>query len=212
MKPIVAESIEAYLRSLIPDRDPVLSEMEEIAERDEIPIVGPLVGRLLYLIVTLTGARRVLELGSAIGYSTLWLAKGVGEGGEVIFTDWGEENAARAKKFFRRAGVDRRIEIHTGEALEIVDRLEGEFDLIFNDVDKHFYPKVFEKAIPRLRTGGVLVSDNALWSGRVAEPGGDEWTRGVREYNRLIHETPGLLSTILPIRDGVSVTVRLGDG
>lgn len=209
MMPILPEPIEAYLRSLIPDRDPVLRAMEEIAEKEKIPIVGPLVGRLLFQLARVSGARRVLELGSAIGYSTLWMAMAVGEGGTVIFTDWEEENAGRAREFFRQAGVDRRVEIHTGEALEIIDRLEGEFDLIFNDVDKHAYPEVFRKAIPRLRPGGMLVSDNVLWSGRAAEPDGDEWTRGIQEYNRLIHGTDGLLSTILPLRDGVSVTLRL---
>ena len=210
MAEILPERIEDYLLSLAPDRDPVLSEMEKVASEEKIPIVGPLVGRLLWLLARAIESRRILELGSAIGYSTIWLARGVAEGGRVIFTDWAEENAKRARGYFRQAGVEDRIDVRTGEALEIIDDLEGEFDLIFNDVDKHAYPKIFEKTVPRLRPGGILVSDNVLWSGRVAESGGDEWTAGVKEYNRLIFGTPGLFSTIVPIRDGVSLTLKLG--
>lgn len=208
MANLLSGPIENYLRDLLPDRDDLLSEMEEVAAREKIPIVGPLVGRLLWLLARMIEARRVLELGSAVGYSTIWLARGVEEDGRVTFTDWSEENGRRGKDYFRRAGVADRIDVRTGDALEILAGLDGEFDLIFNDLDKHFYPRVFEMAIPRLRPGGLLVSDNVFWSGRVAEEDGDEWTQAIREYNRRIHETPGLFSTIIPIRDGVSVTFK----
>ncbi|MCZ6689648.1 MAG: O-methyltransferase [Planctomycetota bacterium] len=208
MSHIVDESVENYLQGLIPDRDEVLREMEEQAAKEKIPIVGPLVGRLLWQLCRVAGARRVLELGSAIGYSTIWLARGVGEEGSVIFTDWGEENARTAKGYFERAGLLGRIDVRTGDSLEILDQLDGEFDLIFNDVDKQFYPTVFEKAVPRLRRGGLLVCDNVLWSGKVTEAGADEWTEAIRKYNRLIHETPGVFSTILPLRDGIGITMK----
>lgn len=208
MIPIVEEKIEEYLHGLTPRRDRVLEEMEEVARKREIPIVGPLVGRFLYQLVKISGARRIFELGSAIGYSTIWLARGLKSGGEVYFTDMSRKNAREALKFFQEAGVDSVIAIKTGEALTILKETPGEFDLIFNDVDKGQYPEVFRQAIPRLRRGGMLVSDNVLWSGQVAREGGDEWTRRIKEFNHLLYTTPGLHSTIIPLRDGVSVTIK----
>lgn len=210
MSEIVNDAVEQYLHGLLPERDPIVTEMEELAEREKIPIVGPLVGRILWQLVRVSGAKRILELGSAIGYSTIWLARGAGEDGRVIFTDWTQQNADRALEYFYKAMVDGQIDIRVGDALKILDDLDGAFDFIFNDVDKHFYPEVFRKAIPRLRPGGMLVTDNVLWSGRVTEPDGDEDTEAIKEYNRLCHQTPGLVTTIIPVRDGVAVTVKNG--
>ena len=184
---------------------------EEDAARRRIPIVGPAVGRLLAQYVHLTGARRVFELGSAIGYSTIWLARAVGEDGEVFFTDASEENAAEARKNFEEAGVASRVTLRVGDALASLDATEGEFDLVFNDVDKEGYPDVLRRAVPRLRVGGLLVTDNVLWSGALRLPAceDDAETAAIREFNRLCYERPDLSTMILPLRDGVSVVRRI---
>ena len=207
---IVAADIERYLHSLLPGRDRVLQEMEEYAHHHLVPIVGPAVGRLLYLLVKISRARRIFEMGSAIGYSTIWLARAAGARGEVYYTDSDPANARRAKEYFRLAGVEDRVRIMVGEALESLRRTRGKFDLIFNDVDKEYYPEAFRVALPRLRRGGLLVTDNALWHGRVvrqARP--DAATRAVIEFNRLLYSTPGIETVILPLRDGVSVSLRV---
>lgn len=207
---IVASDIERYLDSLLPGRDRVLEDMEQYAHHHLLPIVGPAVGRLLYLLVKISGARRIFEMGSAIGYSTIWLARAAGDRGEVYYTDSDPENARKARKYLKRAGVEGRVRLMVGDALESLRRTRGKFDLIFNDVDKQYYPEVFRVALPRLRRGGLLVADNALWHGRVARQARpDGPTRGVLEFNRLLYSAPELETVILPLRDGVSVSVRV---
>jgi caffeoyl-CoA O-methyltransferase len=211
---ITGEAVDNYLYSLLPESDPVLREMEEEAARRDIPIVGPAVGRLFYVLARLSGARRVFEMGSAIGYSTIWWARGVGEDGHVIYTDGDSKKAMEAYKNFERAGVEKRIEIKVGDALELLSEQNLEpFDIIFNDVDKEDYPKVFRLAVPRIRRGGLFVTDNVLWSGRVAEAaaGGKdvaESTRAIVEFNRLLYSAKELFPTILPLRDGVAVALK----
>ncbi len=209
MNGITHGSVERYLYDVLPPRDAVLVEMERLAAREEIPIVGPAVGRLLALLVQLTGARRIFEMGSAIGYSTIWLARAAGPRGEVFYTDGSPENARRAEAYFRRAGVAGRVRILVGNAVELIERVPGRFDLIFNDVDKSEYPSVFRKAVPRLRRGGLLVADNTLWYGRVAGGARDPNTRGIREFNRLIYSSRQLFPVILPLRDGVAIARKL---
>ncbi|HWP42929.1 MAG TPA: class I SAM-dependent methyltransferase, partial [Blastocatellia bacterium] len=142
-------------------------------------------------------------------YSTIWLAQAVGPGGTVYYTDGSKENADEARSYFERAGVSDRIAVLTGDSIELLDSVEGEFDLIFNDVDKHQYPDAFRKAVPRLRSGGLLITDNALWYGRVARDSSDPDTEGVREHNRLAYTSSDLYTTILPIRDGLAVCMKL---
>ena len=194
---------------LIPPRDAVMKKMEREASKRFIPIIGPAVGRLLYLLASTGGAKRVFEMGSAIGYSTLWLARAVGERGEVFYTDGNPKIAKEAEGYFKRAGVSKRIHVMVGNALELIQEVKGDFDLIFNDVDKHWYPDVFRVAVPRVRRGGLFITDNVLWSGRVTRPGPDESTRKIQEFNRLIYSSKKLYSTILPIRDGVAVCWKL---
>jgi predicted O-methyltransferase YrrM len=209
MNGIVLPKVEAYMYGLLPHRDQVLLEIETLATRRGIPIIGPAVGRVLFLLTRLIEASRVFELGSAVGYSTIWLAKGVGEKGVVYYTDTDEENAKRAANYFEKAGVSNQVRLLIGDAVHLIDTVEGDFDLIFNDVDKEQYPEVFVKAYPRLRRGGLLVSDNVLWYGRVAEGNRDAATEAVREFNRLIYSKDDLFTTILPIRDGISVSLKL---
>ncbi|HXG92740.1 MAG TPA: O-methyltransferase [Blastocatellia bacterium] len=209
MNGITDKDVERYIYDILPARDEVLAEMEEQARQRSIPIIGPAVARVLYQYARLIGAQRVFEMGSAIGYSTIWLARAVGSGGKVYYTDGSEKNAAEARGYFERAGVADRIEILTGDSIDLIDAVEGEFDLIFNDVDKHQYPDAFRKAVGRVRRGGLFITDNVLWSGRVARDDSDKYTEGVREFNRLIYSSNELYPTILPIRDGVAVCMKL---
>ncbi|MDP2209138.1 MAG: O-methyltransferase [Bacteroidota bacterium] len=206
---ILDNGIESYLNDVIPDRDSVLTAMEEYATQNNFPIVGPLVGRLLYVLAYATKAKRVLELGSGFGYSAYWFAKAVGNDGIVLCTDKNPENEKKAKAYFKRGKISDRMQFHTGDALSIFDIAEGDFDIIFNDVDKELYPKVFKKAIPRLKKGGLLISDNALWKGKVLDKNPDAATAGVLTYTRLAYSSRELFNTIIPLRDGVIVSVKL---
>ena len=205
---ITVGAVEDYVYSTLPPRDEVLTEMEALAAEKKIPIVGPAVGRILHQLALMIGAKTVFEMGSAIGYSTIWWARAVADGGRVIYTDGDPKNAERARGYFERAGVADRITIRTGDALELLSEQKQQFDIIFNDVDKEDYPRVFRLAVPRLRKGGLFVTDNVLWSGRVAQPNPDSHTKAILEFNRLLYNSPELFTTILPIRDGVAVAVK----
>ena len=206
---ITDPAVNQYLLDLLPERDEVLAEMEALALKRDIPIIGPVVARIFYQLIRLTQARRIFEMGSAIGYSTIWAARAVAEGGTVYYTDGDPANAKQAEQFFRRAGVRDRVQILTGDALDLMDQTPGEFDIIFCDVDKQQYPAAFHKAVPRLRKGGLLLADNVLWYGRVTQTPEDDATRGIVEFNRLIYSSKELFPTILPVRDGFAVCEKL---
>ncbi len=217
--PIADERIENYLYAMLPEREPVLQEMEHQSKERKIPIVGPAVGRLFYQYARLLNARTIFEMGSAIGYSTIWWAKAVGEGGKVHYTDGSRKNADEARRYFQQAGVADRIEVHIGDALEILSERKEQFDILFNDVDKHDYPRVFQMAAARVRKGGLFITDNALWHGDVAYAAGnpqlaksaepDRYTQGVVELNRLLYNSSDWYTTIVPLRDGVAVAMRV---
>src|SRR5208282_4034291 len=185
MSGITAEPVEDYLYSLLPPRDEVLAEMEAEATKRQIPIVGPAVARVLYQLALLMGAKTVFEMGSAIGYSTIWWARAVGEDGRVYYTDGDRKNAAEARKYFDRAGVADRITVGVGDALELISEQKQEFDIIFSDIDKTDYPRAMKLAVPKLRKGGLFITDNVLWSGRVADARNrEDSTEAIRELNR----------------------------
>jgi predicted O-methyltransferase YrrM len=165
---ITVEPVEDYLYSMLPARDEVLTEIESEAAKNKVPIVGPAVARVLYQLALISRAKTVFEMGSAIGYSTIWWARAVGDGGRIIYTDGDRKNADKARRYFERAGVADRITIHIGDALELLSEQKGQFDIIFNDVDKTDYPRVLKLAVPKVRPGGLFITDNTLWSGRVA--------------------------------------------
>ena len=201
--------MDEYLYSLLPPRDEVLAEIEAEAIQRKIPIVGPAVARILYQLATIIQAKTVFELGSAIGYSTIWWARAVGEGGRVIYTDSDRKNADQARRYFDRAGVGKQVSVKVGDALELLSEDKREYDIIFNDVDKEDYPRVLKLALPRLRKGGLFVTDNVLWSGKVAQKDATEpTTTAIQEFNRMLYSSPDLFTTILPIRDGVAVAVK----
>ena len=205
---IVNPEIEKYILGLIPPRDQILAEMEAEAEQRNVPIVGPAVGSLLAFLVLSSRARRIFELGSAIGYSTLWLARAAGPDAEVHYTDGNPANAERARWYFERAGVNSCIHIHTGDALRSLQAVPGEFDFIFNDVDKVGYPAVLEASGRRLRRGGLLVTDNTLWHERVLNAA-DTTSRAVVEFNRNLFNSKDFTSCLVPLRDGLSLGVKL---
>jgi caffeoyl-CoA O-methyltransferase len=207
MKIINTPEVEKYIYSILPKRDAVLSEMERYAKRNDVPIVGPAVGRMLAQLVKLIGAKRIFELGSAIGYSTLWMARAAGSDGAIHYTDGNPANAERAKEYLTRAGVFDRVTIHVGDALTALDATSGEFDVIFNDVDKIGYPDVFRKAVRRVRSGGLFITDNTLWSGRVARTAKstDRNTSAIQQFNKLCYASPDLFPVLVPLRDGVLV-------
>lgn len=211
---IVHPELERYLYDLLPARGAVLAEMEARAEEERIPIVGPLVGRLFALLARTAKAKRVMELGSAIGYSTLWWAEAVGPDGKVFYSDGDEAKARDARDYAARAGLADRIEFLVGDAVETMATVDGSFDVVFCDIDKHGYPAALEAALPRLKPGGLWVCDNTLWSGRVlnanAAAEGDRSTAGVQEVNRRVYATPELFPVLLPIRDGVTVAIKNG--
>jgi caffeoyl-CoA O-methyltransferase len=209
MHGITSAPVENYLYSLLPPRDEVLMTMESEAAKRSIPIVGPAVARVLCQLAVICGAKTVFELGSAIGYSTIWWARAVGDGGRVIYTDGDRKNADEARGYFERAGVSDRITIKVGDALEFLSEEKREFDIIFCDVDKEDYPRAFRLAVPRLRQGGLFVADNVLWSGKVAQPNpSEDSTKAILEFNRLLYNSGELFTTILPIRDGLAVAVK----
>src|SRR5579864_6114995 len=206
---VTAGPVDDYLYSMLPKRDPVLAEMEDYATAHDVPIVGPVVARVLQQLAMMVAAKTVFELGSAIGYSTIWWARAVGEKGRVVYTDGDSKNAERARGYFDRAGVAKQITLHTGDALEYLSEQKQEFDVIFNDVDKEDYPRVLRLVAPRLRKGGLFITDNVLWSGRVAEKNPtNPRTKAILEFNRKLYDAKEFYTTILPIRDGLAVALK----
>jgi caffeoyl-CoA O-methyltransferase len=207
----IQDDVEEYLYSLLPERDAVVREMEDYAAEHRVPIIGPAVARLLALFVQVSGAKSIFEMGSAIGYSTVWLARAAGPQAKVFYTDGDAANANRAQVYFRMAGVAKRIEVKVGDALELVKKTPGKFDLIFNDVNKHQYPAALHAALPKLRRGGLFITDNTLWSGKAARPAADDDkdTKGVQEFNRLVYASKELHPVLIPLRDGVTVCRKL---
>ncbi len=205
------EDVDEYIYGLLPERDAVAKEMEAYAEEHRVPIIGPAVARLLTLLVQVSGATRIFEMGSAIGYSTIWLARAAGPKARIFYTDGNPENARRAQEQFRKAGVAKRINVQVGNALELVKKTPGKFDFIFIDVDKHQYPDALRAALPKLKSGGLFVTDNTLWSGKAARPAAtdDRDTRGVQEFNRLVYVSKELFPVLIPLRDGVTVCRKL---
>jgi predicted O-methyltransferase YrrM len=203
----IREDVEDYLYGLLPDRDPVVQEMEEYAGKNRVPIIGPAVARLLAFLVQTSGAKRIFEMGSAIGYSAIWLARAAGPKAQVFYTDGDPQNAQRAQQYFRRAGIANRVHVQVGDALALLKKTPGKFDFIFNDVNKHQYPDALRVAFPKLRRGGLFITDNTLWSGKAARPAppDDKDTRGVQELNRLVYASKDLFPVLIPLRDGVTV-------
>jgi caffeoyl-CoA O-methyltransferase len=211
---IVDPRIERYLRGLAAvDDEPVLLEMEARAERDGFPIIGRLCGRLLEVMARAVGAKRIFEMGSGFGYSAYWYSRATGPQGEVHLSDTDPDNKAAALDYLSRAGLDAPISYHVADAFEALEEVEGDLDIVYCDIDKGDYPRAWEAARGRVRPGGLYISDNMLWSGRVTgeiaddEPAG--YTEAIAATNRAVAADPQWRSTIVPLRDGVMVAVRV---
>lgn len=208
---ILSPEIAAYLDGLVPERPGELRAMERIADSTKFPIIGPASGHLCYLVARMVGARRVFELGSGYGYSTAWFARAVREngGGEVHHVVWDEDLSTRARTHLERLGLADLVRFHVGEAVDTLRHTGGPFDLIFNDIDKRGYPESIDVIQPKLRSGGVLIVDNLLWSGRILDAADrSPDTEGVRELTRRIMESDDWIASIIPVRDGVLVAYK----
>ena len=208
---LVWGQVQRHIASLVPEREPEMQAMEADAEATDFPIIGPAAGQVCYQIARMTGARRVFEMGSGFGYSTAWFARAVREngGGEVFHVVWDEALSARAKTHLARLGLADLVRFHVAEAVAALAATEGQFDLIFNDIDKDAYPASIPVIETKLRRGGTLIVDNALLFGYVLDK--DEHgplTSGVREMVRLLTTNPRWITTLLPVRDGLVVALR----
>jgi caffeoyl-CoA O-methyltransferase len=214
--PIVDRNVEAYVRSLLDRHDePVLLEMEAEAEENDFPIVGRTVGVTIEVLARSIGAKRVVELGSGFGYSGYWFSRAVGPDGELHLTDGDPANKKKAMDYLGRAGLAGPVQFHVGDAVTSLAGLEGEFDIVYDDIDKEGYPDAWRAACERVRVGGMYICDNVLWYGRVtgevALVSDRErlTTTAIVEHNAMIAADERYLSTIVPTRDGVMVALRL---
>ena len=212
---ITDPAVEDYIRGLLARYDePVLLEMEAEGKERGFPIVGRMVGVAIELLARSIEARRVFELGSGYGYSGYWFARAAGSEGEVHLTDGDPDNEVKALDYLRRAGLDGPITFHVGDAVESLNATRGDFDIVYCDIDKHGYPEAWRAARDRIRPGGLYICDNTLWSGRVtgssdAPDDRPAWTEAIKEMNTSVASDPRYLATILPIRDGVMVALRV---
>ncbi len=189
---ITYDYIDDYLYRIAAPRDQLLEKMEEYADSHAIPIIGPLVGRLLYNLAKASQSKKILEIGTAIGYSV----------------DLDPERVRIAKKNISEAGLESTVKVIEGNALKVLPTLKEEFDMIFLDSDKDVYPDAFKMSVPMLRKGGLFVADNALWGGDVAKGGKSKDTQSMIKFNRLVSEFPGMSTVIVPLRDGVLVSLK----
>jgi predicted O-methyltransferase YrrM len=184
--------------------------MEEIAKGNGFPIVGPQVGRLLGILARNAGARRILELGSGYGYSALWFARAMQHGGIVFCTDLSQENCDQALAFFREADLEESMRFHVGDALSFARAQSEPFDIVFNDIDKKDYPESIDVALSLLRAGGLFITDNVLWDGKVVAAGKlDTTTEAIRRFNSILMSRGDLETVILPVRDGVAICQKV---
>ena len=198
------------MRSLLERHDdPVLLEMERVAAERNFPIVNRIVGVTLEALARSIGAQRVFELGSGYGYSAYWFARAVGPNGEVYLTDGDPENEKKALHYLGRAGLVERVRFRVGDAVTSFGEVDGEFDIVYCDIDKEGYPEAWRAARDRIRVGGLYLCDNVLWSGRVVEESPDDTTKAILEHNAMIASDERYLSVIVPTRDGVMVALRV---
>jgi predicted O-methyltransferase YrrM len=213
MRMIVTDAVSGYLASLRQAPDPVLAEMEAHAARDGIPIVVPETGALLHVLARAKGARRVLEVGTAIGVSTLYIARALSPGAKIVSFEIDQQRHAAARGYLERAGMIDRADLRLQDAREGIEALEGGFEMAFIDGVKAQYSDYFDALLPLLRSGAVLAVDNVLMSGTVAEGASDghwseEQIRTAWAFNQRLLAHDALTGTITPVGDGVLVAVR----
>ena len=203
--------INDYLNRLVPERPAEMQAMEAYAEKTGFPIIGPVCGYMCYQIARMVKAHAVFEMGSGYGYSTAWFARAVMEngGGKVHHVVWDAALSKEARGHLEKLGYSSLIEYHVAEAIETLQQMPGQFDLIFNDIDKECYPESLPMIREKIRPGGVLIVDNLLWHGQVLDQNDQEpSTEGVRELTRILTTDPNWVSTVVPIRDGMLIAFR----
>lgn len=202
-----------YLDALHPASEGLIAEMETFAGANRVPIADREVALFLEITARATGARKVLEIGMAIGYAVIHLLRGMPEGGEVVTIEPNEEMITRASEYFRRAGIAERVRIERGYALEVIPQLRDTFDLVYLDALKEEYADYLELSLPLLRTGGVVVADNLLWGGQVAgeirSPDQTKSTESLRRFNQHFVNHKNLRAVVLPVGDGLGYGVKV---
>ena len=213
MGAIVPDAVERYLAGLNRGGDPLLAEIAQAGVERDLPLVDAEVGALLRVLATAIGARKILEIGTAVGYSGIWLAGALPADGMLMTMEMDARRAKEAQGNFDRAGLTNRVSVMLGDAQRLIAKVAGPFDLIFQDGDKKLYTPLLDRLVSLLRPGGLLVTDNVLWDGKVV-PGfitsaaDDKDTRAIAEYNERVATHPALLTTVIPLRDGVSISVK----
>jgi predicted O-methyltransferase YrrM len=206
---ILNPGITEYIEGILPARRSPFDRMEAYAKENSFPIIGPLVGTMLQQYVLTTGAKQIFELGSGYGYSALWMAEVLPPDGRIYLTDRKQENKRMADGFFEEAGLADKMEFHVGDALEIFEKFEGPFDIVLNDIDKQGYTESIEPVKKRLKKGGLFITDNILWSGRILDTERDQTTEAIVEFTRKLYADTDFLTSIVPVRDGITVAVKL---
>jgi predicted O-methyltransferase YrrM len=212
---IVPDAVEAYLSTLNRAPDPLLLEIAQRGAAQNLPLVDAEVGALLRVLARAVGATRILEIGTAIGYSGIWLAGALPPSGTLLTMEMDAERARVARDHFARAGLADRANVIVGDASRMIAKVSGPFDLIFQDGSKQLYVPLLDRLVDLLRPGGLLVTDNVLWDGEVvpgfkATPARDAAdTKAIAEYNERVAVHPSLLTAIVPLRDGVSISVKI---
>ena len=205
------QEVQDYLTSLVPLREKELQEMEIFAEKNNFPIIGPACGYYCYQLARMTGAKSIFELGSGYGYSTAWFAKAILEngGGVVHHTVWDEELSKSASSHLSKLGFEGQVKYHNAEAVETLSQTDGPFDIIFNDIDKQAYPVSLNVIKGKLRSGGILIIDNMLWSGRIFDKKDvTPATEGVRAFTRRVTNDSDWIVSLAPVRDGMIVAYK----
>lgn len=210
---IIQRNQAEYLEQLLPQTDPLLREMEKFGGEHGVPSADREVALFVEITARATGAKRALEIGMAIGYTTVHLARAVGDGGVVVTIDPSDEMIAAAEGYLGRAGMRERVCIERGKALDVIPQLKDTFDLIFIDAVKEEYADYLKLSLPRLRQGGVVIVDNLLWGGQVAgeirSPDQQSSTRALREFNKYFVNHPKLRAEVLSFGDGVGYAVKI---
>jgi predicted O-methyltransferase YrrM len=214
MGQVVPDAVEQYLSSLNHQADGVLKDIARSGDEQDLPLVDPEVGVLLRVLATAVQATRILEIGTAIGYSGIWLAGALPAGGTLLTMEMDEQRAQQARGHFARAGLSDRVSVIVGDAQRMLAKVSGPFDLIFQDGDKKLYSPMLDRLVDLLRPAGLLVTDNVLWSGEVV-PGFVEKpqhktadTQAIIEYNQRLNSHPALITSTVPLRDGVAISVK----
>jgi caffeoyl-CoA O-methyltransferase len=211
MPEIQYDKLQEYLVSLVPPREPELQKMEEIAAKNDFPIIGPACGYYCYQLARMINAKQVFELGSGYGYSTAWFAKAVKEngGGMVHHTVWDDKLSQQAQKHLAALGYADIVQFHNAEAVETLRQTPGPFDIIFNDIDKEGYPDSLPVIKEKLRHGGILIIDNMIWHGQTLDPNDHESsTEAIRRFTRDVTSDLDWIVSLIPARDGMIVAYK----